>query len=281
MHPRLFLAIPLALLAGGCGMRALIYPAPPVPVPSPPPAPLVEVELALANGGHAVAWWQESSSAPATAPIVLFFHGNGENLETMRRAGTFDRLAGLGAAVLAVDYPGYGRSGGDPSEASLLAVADRAVDWVRERQAGRRLILCGWSLGASLAIQTAARRPADIAGLAAWSPWTSLPAVARQHYPAWMVSALLDDRYDSSSAAGGVRAPTSIVHGADDDLIPVAHGRQLGESIPGARFVGVAGAGHNDLLEHAEPWRELAALVERVDRRAQTGNAAAAPGATD
>lgn len=271
---RWFVALPVWLLAAGCGVKALIYPAPPVPVPSPPPAPLVEVELALAGGGSAIAWWREAGASASAAPIVLFFHGNGENLETMRWAGTFDRFAELGVAVLAVDYPGYGGSGGEPSEAALLEAADRAVDWIRERHPGRRLVLCGWSIGASLAIQTAARRPADIAGVAAWSPWTSLPAVARRHYPAWMVSALLSDRYDSLSAASGVRAPTSIVHGAADNLIPAEHGRQVGAAIRGARFVAVAAAGHNDLLEHAEPWRELAALLKDIDRTAQSGVAA-------
>ena len=79
-----------------------------------------------------------------------------------------------------------------------------------------------------------------------------------------MVSTFLTERYDSLTAAESVRVPTSIVHGADDDLIPTAHGQELGEAIFGACFVAVPGAGHNDLLEREEPWRELAELVERV-----------------
>ena len=71
-------------------VRQMLYPAPPVPVPSPPPAPLTEVVLELPAGERAVAWAADHSD-PA-APAVVFFHGNGENLETVRFSGLFEEL---------------------------------------------------------------------------------------------------------------------------------------------------------------------------------------------
>src|SRR5215216_4213046 len=92
--------------------RQMLYPAPPVPVPSPPPPPLEEVWLDLATGDRALAWFFAPPGLRPEAPVVVFFHGNGENLETLRWAGVFEELGELGMAVLAADYPGYGRCTG-------------------------------------------------------------------------------------------------------------------------------------------------------------------------
>ena len=139
-----FLAVALALSA--CTVKQMLYPAPPYRVPSPPPAPFAEAVWTLADGTRIVGW--ASSEAPAGAPAVIFFHGNGENLETMRLSGLYDELGRLGIAWLAVDYPGYGASRGSPSEAALVEAAHGGFDELSRRFPGRRRLVCGWSLGA-------------------------------------------------------------------------------------------------------------------------------------
>ena len=242
-------------------MNQMIYPMPAVPVPA-PPAPWREVELRPARGERAILW---TAPGPEAAPLVLFFHGNGENLETMRRAGLLEDASRLGAAIAALDYPGYGRSGGRPSETANLAAAEAALDWARAEEPGRPVVLCGWSLGAAVAVELAARRPDDVAGLIALSPWTSLPEVARHHFPGWLVRLALGERYDSLAASERVRAPALVIHGAVDDLIPAAQGERVGEKLR-ARVVMVPGAGHNDLLARPEVWREMAEFVAGVER---------------
>ncbi|HEX2252687.1 MAG TPA: alpha/beta hydrolase, partial [Thermoanaerobaculia bacterium] len=110
-------------------LRHNLFPAPAVRVP-PPPAALDEVVLESAAGDHVVCWAGGASTA-GTRPVALLFHGNGENLETMRRARLYAALGRLRLAWLAVDYPGYGRSTGEPSEESLAAAADAALAWAR------------------------------------------------------------------------------------------------------------------------------------------------------
>ena len=245
--------------------RQMLYPAPPVPVPSPPPPPLEEVRLALADGGHAVAWADADPSLPTDAPVAIFFHGNGENLETLRWAGVFDELRSLRVAVLAADFPGYGRSPGSPSEESLLATGDAAVAWARERYPGRPVVICGWSLGAALAIATAARHPAEVSGLVALSPWTTLDETARLIFPGFVVKALLRERYDSRAAAKEIRVPALVVHGERDELIPVAQGKEISETLAGSsRWVPVARAGHNDLLGERVVWEEMAGFFRGI-----------------
>lgn len=242
--------------------RSALYPAPSVPVPSPPPLPLEEVRLTLGTGETAVGWARAASSLPSEAPVVLFFHGNGENLQTMSWAGMFEDLEQLGVAYLAVDYPGYGRSSGRPSEEGLMATGDAAVAWARRHHPGRPLVLCGWSLGAALAIPTAARHPAEVQGLIALSPWTSLADVASHHFPAFLVKALLRERYASLDAARRVRIPALVIHGDLDDLIPAAQGKLIAEALAGpTKWVPVPGAGHNDLFAQPVVWREMAAFL--------------------
>src|SRR6185436_5555751 len=180
-------------------------------------------------------------------PAVLFFHGNGENLATMHMAGLFDELAQVRVAWMAVDYPGYGRSSGTPSEEGLRATAEAAVAWMREHHPDRPLVLCGWALGAATAIGAAARHPGDVRGLIALSPWTSLPDVARVLFPGFVVQGLLRETYDSLAAAREIRVPALLVHGEQDTLIPVEQGKAVADALR-ARWVPVARTGHTDLL---------------------------------
>lgn len=243
-------------------VRNSIYPAPPLRVP-PAPAPLEEVALDLATGERIVAWAHADPALPPSRPAVVFFHGNGENLETMRMSGLFDELARLRVAWIAMDYPGYGRSTGKPSEEGVMAGAAAAAAWLRERHPGRPLVLCGWSLGAATAIGTAAGHPDGVRGLIAMSPWTSLAAVGRIHFPGFMVQSMLKERYDSLSAAKRIRMPALVIHGELDNLIPAAQGREVAAALA-ARWVPVPSAGHNDLLARDEVWTELGRFLDGI-----------------
>jgi hypothetical protein len=240
-------------------VRQMLYPAPPVRVPSPPPPPLVEVALD-ANGAAVSAWHLQGNDA--RAPRVLMLHGNGENLETMRLAGLFEEFRRSGAGVLAIDYPGYGRSAGTPGEAANVAAAEAGWGWLRAHAAGRPLVVAGWSLGAAVAAQVAARHSDEVAGVILLSAWDRLDEVARLHFPSWMVSALLSERYDTAAAARDIAAPTLVVHGDRDAIIPVELGRKVHAALAGPReWIEVRGAGHNDLLGRPETWQAIDAFL--------------------
>lgn len=250
-------------------LSGLLYPAPGIPVPSPPPAPLEEVHLELSTGAEAVAWLGVPPDAPG--PVALFFHGNGENLETMRRARLFEELRELGVIALAVDYPGYGRSPGKPDEQGVLATGPAALAWAEERYPDRPVVLCGWSLGAAVAIRTAAGAGDRVDGLVALSPWTSLEDTVRSHAPDWFADRfggwLFGKGYDSLAAARSIRLPALVAHGEDDRVIPVEHGERIAEALREAgsdvRWVRLTGTGHNDLLARPRVWSELARLLGR------------------
>jgi pimeloyl-ACP methyl ester carboxylesterase len=261
----------------GSVVRQMIYPAPAVAVPSPPPSPLVEVPLATADGARVSGWWLPAPSPQA--PAVLMLHGNGENLETMRRAGLFADFGTLGAGVLAVDYPGYGRSAGTPGEAANVAAAEAGWEWLRGHHQGPAVV-AGWSLGAAVAAQLAGRRGRELDGLLLMSSWDRLAEVAVLHFPPLLVEAALPERYDSLLAAASVGCESLVIHGDTDDIIPARLGRKLFSALPEPkRWVEVAHAGHNDLLARPEAWQAIAPFL--ASRRRGGGvvtPAASAPG---
>ncbi|MCP4659093.1 MAG: alpha/beta hydrolase [bacterium] len=246
-------------------IRQMLYPAPPFRVPSPPPSPLEEVALAFDSGDVAVGWAYEHPAADRSTPAVVFFHGNGENLETLRQAGLYEDLGALGIHFLAVDYPGYGRSSGKPTEAGLVASAEAGFEWIAERYPDQPKVLLGWSLGAAVAIQAAAHHGDRVDRLVLLSAWDDLEALAAVHYPPWLVGLGLDETYDSLAVASEIRVPVLQIHGTNDHIIPIAHGRKLYEALaaaaPAVRFVAVPNTGHNDLLSRPVVWRELAAFL--------------------
>lgn len=251
-----------AIFLGGCSMRQMIYPAPPVPVGE-PPAWMEEVEVEAGDGVSLVGWYWEPDPSNPNRPVIVFLHGNGENLETMRSSSTLEQIRRLRSPFLVVDYPGYGRSSGFPSEASLKRGAAAAVHWAFERFDGREVVICGWSLGAAVAIHTAATEP-EVVALIAMSAWTSLEEVAANHFPGWLVGVLLRESYDSVEVGVEVEVPSLLIHGSEDSIIPIEQGRRVAAQIPRAQWLELAGAGHNDLLSFPEVWEAIEAFVGLV-----------------
>lgn len=237
----------------------MLYPAPAILVPSPPPAPLEEVWLEVDGVGRVCSWFREGEGS---GPALVFFHGNGENLETLRLSGTLEAFADLGLPWLAVDYPGYGLSEGKAAEPRLVASGVAATEWIGRRHPRRPIVLVGWSLGAAVALQTAVRTP--VAGVVAMSAWTNLSEIGREHFPSWLVGAFVRESYDSLRAAADVRVPALVIHGGSDNIIPVEHGRRIAATLPAARWIEVPGYGHNDLLGASRVWDELRRFLASI-----------------
>lgn len=255
-------AIAFAVVPAACWLgRAATYPAPDVPVGAARP-PLEEVRLVRPSGASVTGWLWPATAGAMPKPALLFLHGNGENLQTLYDAGILHALHGLGAHVLAIDYPGYGRSQGRPSEAALVEAADAALTWLEQRFAAAPKVLVGFSLGAGVAAQLAARAGARVSGVALVAPWSTLLDAADEHYPRWLPWMVLRDRYDTVAAAAHIQAPVVIVHGADDRVIPPRQSARVAAVAPALRSrVVVPGAGHNDILDRPETWTALRGVL--------------------
>lgn len=180
---------------------------------------------------------------------LLFFHGNAGNL--YHRLDNVEMLVEAGFNVLIIDYQGYGKSGGKPSERSMYADGEAAYRYLLEERGviPERLVVFGRSLGAAVAIELASRNPCG--ALIAESAFTSTLAMGKLHY-SWLPGALLSgmtQRFDSLSKVGRLRSPVLFVHGGADAIVPVEHGRQLFDASPEPkRWYEIGNAGHNDTV---------------------------------
>jgi pimeloyl-ACP methyl ester carboxylesterase len=186
--------------------------------------------------------WLLPPTAPVTgpAPLLLFTHGNGELIDYWPEA--FDEPRSWGLAVLLLEYPGYGRSEGRPSERTIRDAVFAADAWARSARDldPTRIVPYGRSLGGSAAAILAAERP--VPALILESAFTSARAFANRFgAPGFLVR----DPLDTLAALGRFAGPVLVLHGDRDDIVPADHGRALAAASPRAALHLLA-CGHND-----------------------------------
>jgi pimeloyl-ACP methyl ester carboxylesterase len=221
-----------------------------------------EVSLRTDDGVLLHAWWLPVADAPLTA---VFLHGNAGNVSYwVEAAGVFHRL---GWNTLLLDYRGYGRSQGEPTEEGTYL--DARAAWrhlVEERGIDpSRLVVIGRSLGGGVATWLAEHH--RIAGLVLEATFTSIADVVAGSVPLPGIRNFVRLGYPSLERMPRLGMPLLVVHGRDDELVPFAHGRALFEAAPGPkRFVELRG-GHNDafaisLDEYTDALRAFGESVE-------------------
>jgi len=187
------------------------------------------------------------SSTSRTSPGLLWFYGNGENVAAIWPI--VREFQPPGTAVLVLDYPGYGASGGRATEAALYAAADAAYGALASRPEvdPRRIYVYGRSLGSAVASHTAAHHP--VAGLILESPLTNAAEMARYHYrllPRFLLRLSLDNLANVRL----VHCPILLFHGDADRLVPTAMGKAVAAAAAGpVEVVLIHGAGHNDTYD--------------------------------
>ena len=237
----------LVLFAYGCylllmfvSQRFVIYPGRSIPTPPFAPLPAGAVQLWLDGGQKTEAWFLPPLAGAGRRPALLFFHGNAEVIDML--SGEVDQIRRWGFSVMLVEYPGFGRSAGRPTEATIVAAAVAAYDALVSRPEvdSRRIIAFGRSLGSGAACGLSVHRP--LAGMILQAPFTSL----RDFAPRFLVPPLLvRDPFDNRQVLKRYQGPVLILHGSRDDIIPVAHGRELARTAPMAELVEMDCA-HND-----------------------------------
>lgn len=231
--------------------RSLLFPVPPR-VPGDNGAGVEIVRLKVASGQAIGLFLPPPSSAPA--PLVIFMHGNAELADDW--VPEFDVVRNWGMAALLVEYPGYGRASGAPTERSITEAVRAAFDWAAAdpRIDATRIIAYGRSLGGGAAARLAADR--KVAALVLESAFTSVADFAAKLLaPAFLIR----DPFDNRIALAKYRGPLLVIHGTHDTIVPIEHGRALAKLVPDARFHEVD-CGHNDC---PRPWDTIRAFLRQ------------------
>ena len=230
---------------------------------SPPELGGVAGELITVEASDGVAiqawWYQLPGSAAAeveggllsvstSAPAVLFLHGNAGDIS--HRTALAMGLLSSGLSVLLLEYRGYGGSGGSPSEEGLHLDAVAGHEYLSRRLGSpERVVVFGRSMGGAVAARLAAER--TVGALIVEASFTSLEAMARSLYPflPGFLFNRLRGRFDTLSRLSEVTAPILIVHGSEDEIVPLEMGKALAEAAgPAGEWLEVDGAGHNDVF---------------------------------
>jgi uncharacterized protein len=257
------------VLAGYAGLVALLYLVqrsflyhPDRAHVSPAAAGLPEAEevvLDTGDGEKVIAW----HVAPRPGKlIVIYFHGNAEIVPW--RAPRFRALIADGTGLLALSYRGYSSSTGRPTEDGLARDATAAYAFANARYAAERIALWGHSLGTGVAVRLASEQ--SIAKLVLEAPFSSAVAIAAAMFPFAPVRLLMHDQFRSDERIARVTAPVLVLHGARDNVIPIASGERLYGLIPGRkRFVRFPDGDHVNLDDFDAVGVVHAFLAEAVE----------------
>lgn len=184
----------------------------------------------------------EERPHPGTQAVVYF----GGNAEDVSAALPLLAEAFPDRALYLMNYRGYAGSTGKPTETDLAADALLLFD--RVAAAHPHVVVIGRSLGSGVAVQVASRRKID--KLVLVTPFDSLTAIAAMQYPYVPVRWLLRDHFASWRYAPAVSAPTLLIAGRNDALIPLANTENLlAHFRPGVASLQVIdGANHNSIV---------------------------------
>ena len=201
-----------------------------------------DVWLVTSDGVRLHAWFV---MAPQASLVTLYFHGNAGNVT--HRFQPIREITAAGSSVLMLDYRGYGKSRGSPSEHGLYADADAGYLYLMDNgYSAVHIVLQGESLGTAVAVDLASRK--ECAGVVLEAAFTSGSDVANTVLP--VIGPLVFRGFDSKSKIANIRAPLLFFHGDRDEIIPLKLGRRLFEAASEPKwFVEVPRAGHNDLVE--------------------------------
>ena len=192
----------------------------------PPGLALRDVWLTTSDGLKLHAWWIPNERATYT---FLAFHGNAANITN--RAPVYESLRDTPANVLALEYRGYGRSEGSPSEAGMYRDADTAYDYLIGQLgiAPKSIISFGQSLGTAVAANLAARK--EVGAVILEAPFPSASALARKMF--WFfpgIHFLVYGQLDTAARLKEITAPVLIVHCTRDPVIPFPFGKAAFEA---------------------------------------------------
>ena len=174
------------------------------------------------------------------APAVIFAHGNAELIDFCPEELKFFNRIGIG--VLLIEYPGYGRSEGSPSQKSISHAFNLGYKYLSSRKDvdPNRIILFGRSLGGGAVCDLASKKPS--CALILQSTFTSARSFAARFLaPGFLVR----DPFDNLSVVSKYTGPVLIIHGKNDDVIPFSHGKTLYKNCLKGKLI-VYDCSHND-----------------------------------
>jgi len=243
--------------------RNLIFPGqhwPALPAYAPTQEGIDAIWLETSQG-KVEAWYLSPIGEPQEQkiPTMIMTHGNGEMIDMWVEPAREVRRQGFG--VLLIEYPGYGRSAGKPSQAGITEAMLLGYDWlVAQPQIDPdKIVIFGRSIGGGAACALAAQRPS--AALILFSTFQSVTSMAKAR---WLPSVLVKDPFDNLSVVENYSRPILLLHGDHDEVIPYAHSEVLHAAAPDSELI-TYDCGHNDCVQDwIKFWQDVMSFLRQA-----------------
>lgn len=213
--------------------------------------PYTEISVPNADQAFHYAWFLKPTTKKQT---LVYFHDGAEALPNAE--AHIHALVAAGYGALIVEYRGYGKEPGTPSEKLLYADMEDFFDFLRDVNVSpSNMVLMGQGIGAAIAVEMALRH--KVGGVLLISPFTSAQNLLLEKMPRFLPSFFVTDRYDSLAKIDRIETPLLITAGDQDPLIPPRDAATLyGKANPRKMLHIFDQLGHYDVF--APAWTKLA-----------------------
>ena len=241
--------------------RRLVFPRHLTRIPEEPyPVAGLDRSWIQVKDGRVESWFSPPNGDNTSFPVIIFAHGNAELIDYS--PGYMGALANRGVGVLLVEYPGYGRSTGSPSQETITDAFVEAYDRLLTREGvdPSRIVFMGHSLGGGVVCALQSRRPS--AALILLSTFTGIRALSSKYFsPGFLVR----DPFDNLEVVSGYTKPIHITHGEYDSIIPYSHALRLSRTAKDSRLLTYS-TDHNDCPpDWPDYWVEVIKFLEEID----------------
>ena len=205
------------------------------------------------------------------APILLFFHGNGEIAADYADIAQFYHRMNI--SFLPVDYRGYGKSTGTPNVSNMMEDCHQIFKYCKTFLESKgyqgALILMGRSLGSASALELVSHYENEIDGLIIESGFSFvIPLLRLLGINVKHLNLSEEGGFENFAKIKHFSKPTLIIHAEHDHIIPCSEGKTLFENAAdkAKEFLMIPGANHNDILSRGLETYMIAVkkLIERA-----------------
>lgn len=225
-------------------------------------------ELTFETESGSISGWM-LHNAPDSAPLVLYFCGNGENSSArilkIIDKGLLETFKGCNIAIL--DYPGYGKTEGNPSEATLKEFGLNTFDALLQRRDvdKDRIIIFGYSMGTGVADYVASER--KVSGLILMAPYADGYDLFNGFFDVFHgpMRLLVSFRMESVRFAENVAVKPLIMASKSDEMVKYNSSKRLSEAFPrGCNFKTFENTSHNEFWGSETAMKYIAEYLAEV-----------------
>ena len=198
---------------------------------------------------------------------LLFFHGNGEIVADYDELGAVYNQMGIN--LLAVDYRGYGRSGGKPTVTAMMldchVIFHFVRKWLQQNNFTGPILLMGRSLGSASVLELAVTYKNLVDGLIVESGFAYAgPLLTLLGIDFAALGFREEKGFRNVDKIKNFDKPTLIIHAEFDHIIPYSDGQTLHDACQSGekKMLKIPGANHNDIFMRGS--QEYLAAVKNI-----------------